>query len=160
MRKDPTEFRKRFAAWKNGKQPYKNGIPYDDDNHNIEYDHARAAQLGYQPDATGHYDTRDYETGRYLKSPIHPTVMKGVVSDLGVGYIPYYNPKDGQLYSHTWMKPYKKEEVPTPYRYKDGKLPGYYTDKATNNPISAIGNFLAQGYTKLQSRPIGPLITF
>ena len=27
MRKDPTEFRKRFAAWKNGKQPYKDGKP-------------------------------------------------------------------------------------------------------------------------------------
>ena len=27
MRKDPTEFRKRFAAWKNGKQPYKDGLP-------------------------------------------------------------------------------------------------------------------------------------
>lgn len=25
MRKDPTEFRKRFAAWKDGKQPYKDG---------------------------------------------------------------------------------------------------------------------------------------
>lgn len=25
MRKDPTEFRKRFAAWKNGEQPYKDG---------------------------------------------------------------------------------------------------------------------------------------
>jgi len=25
------------------------------------------------------------------------------------------------------MKPYKKDEVPTPYKYKDGKLPGYYT---------------------------------
>lgn len=27
MRKDPTEFRKRFAEWKNGKQPYKDGKP-------------------------------------------------------------------------------------------------------------------------------------
>lgn len=27
MRKDPTEFRKRFAAWKNGEQPYKDGLP-------------------------------------------------------------------------------------------------------------------------------------
>lgn len=123
MRRDPTEFRKRFAAWKDGKKPYEAGIPYDDDNHNLEYDHARAAELGYKPDETGHYPTRDYKTGRYLKSPAHPTVMKSVVSDLGEGYIPYYN--NGQLYSNTWMKPYKKEDVPTPYRYKDGKLPEY-----------------------------------
>lgn len=27
MRKDPTEFRKRFAAWKNGEQVYKHGLP-------------------------------------------------------------------------------------------------------------------------------------
>ena len=27
MRKDPTEFRKRFAAWKSGEQPYENGLP-------------------------------------------------------------------------------------------------------------------------------------
>lgn len=27
MQKDPTEFRQRFAAWKNGKQPYKDGLP-------------------------------------------------------------------------------------------------------------------------------------
>ena len=27
MRKDPTEFRKRFAAWKDGKKPYENGLP-------------------------------------------------------------------------------------------------------------------------------------
>lgn len=27
MPKDPTEFRKRFIAWKNGKQPYKDGLP-------------------------------------------------------------------------------------------------------------------------------------
>lgn len=123
MRKDPTEFRKRFAAWKAGQKPYKGGVPYDDDNHNPVYDHARAAELGYQPDETGHYPTRDYETGRYLKSPAHPTVMKSVVSDLGEGYIPYYN--NGQLYSDTWVKPYKQEDVPIPYRYKDGKLPGY-----------------------------------
>jgi hypothetical protein len=25
MYKDPTEFRQRFAAWKNGKKPYENG---------------------------------------------------------------------------------------------------------------------------------------
>lgn len=33
MRKDPTEFRKRFAAWKNGKRPYEAGLPkYEDGN--------------------------------------------------------------------------------------------------------------------------------
>jgi hypothetical protein len=27
MRKDPTEFRQRFAAWKNGEKVYKDGLP-------------------------------------------------------------------------------------------------------------------------------------
>lgn len=32
MKKDPTKFRKRFAAWKNGEQPYENGLPkYEDE---------------------------------------------------------------------------------------------------------------------------------
>ena len=124
MLKDPTEFRKRFAMYKKGKLPYKNGIPYDDDNHNIEYDHARAAQLGYTPDKTGHYFTRDYETGRYLKSPVHPTIMKSIVGDISKGYNPYYNKQDGQIYSDTWMKPLK-DEVDTPYlpKFKVGKSP-------------------------------------
>lgn len=124
-------------GYKNGKSPNRDGIPYDDDRHNLEYDHARAAQLGYLPDKNGHYSTRDYETGRYLKSPIHPTVMKGIVSDLGMGYIPYYNPTDGQLYSDTWMKPYKEEQIPIPYRYKNGKLPGY---KSGDKPIT-VGEY-------------------
>ena len=133
MLKDPTEFRKRFAEYKKGKLPYKAGIPYDDDNHNLEYDHARAIQLGYTPDKTGHYFTRDYETGRYLKSPVHPTVMKSIVNDLAEGYNPYYNPNDGQLYSRTWIKPYKKEDVPTPYRYKYGKSPWDDSTKFTSS---------------------------
>ena len=76
------------------------------------YDYQRAAELGYERDATGHFSTRDYQTGRYLKNPTHPTVMMSVVSDLGEGYYPYYNKKDGQIYSDTWMK------LP---RYEDGK---------------------------------------
>lgn len=68
------------------------------------YDYQRAAELGYKRDTTGHFSTRDYQTGRYLKNPTHPTIMMSVVSDLGEGYYPYYNKKDGQIYSDTWMK--------------------------------------------------------
>ena len=39
MRKDPTEFRKRFAAWKNGKQPYEAGLPkYEDGKEPYQYE--------------------------------------------------------------------------------------------------------------------------
>lgn len=40
MRRDPTEFRKRFAAWKDGKKPYQNGLPaYQDGTEDEDYDY-------------------------------------------------------------------------------------------------------------------------
>lgn len=108
MRRDPTKFRERFKKWKSGAKPYQYGIPYEDDNHNLDYDQARANQLGYTADETGHYPTRDYETGRYLKSAAHPTVSKSVYTDMGLGYDVFYNQKDGQLYSQpNWGSTYK-----------------------------------------------------
>jgi hypothetical protein len=36
MRRDPTEFRERFAAWKAGKKVYENGLPkYGDGTTNV-----------------------------------------------------------------------------------------------------------------------------
>jgi uncharacterized membrane protein (UPF0127 family) len=41
-----------------------------------DYNMARAQELGYKPDATGHYPSVDDETGDYLKSKKHPTAWK------------------------------------------------------------------------------------
>ena len=117
MLKDPTEFRKRFAAWKEGAKPYQYGIPYEDDNHNTDYDQARANQLGYERDNKGHLSTRDVETGRFLKSPAHPTVSKAIWGDMNMGYDVWYNDRDGQFYSQPGF--FESRQVLP--RYKNGK---------------------------------------
>lgn len=129
MRKDPTEFRERFAKWKAGEKVYENGlpaygggkstkkgsyylpgekirreldVPYD----NASYDYRRANQLGYEPDETGHLPSRDWITGRYLKTPTHPTESLAIYTDLGLGYDVF--DKYGNTYSQpnwgsTWQ---------------------------------------------------------
>lgn len=65
-----------------------------------DYDFVQARDLGYQPGDDGHWPSRNYKTGRYLKSPTHPTLYKGIMSDNSLGYYPYY--KDGAIYTNTW----------------------------------------------------------
>lgn len=65
-----------------------------------DYDFVQARDLGYQSGDDGHWPSRNYKTGRYLKSPIHPTLYKGIISDNSLGYYPYY--KDGAIYTNTW----------------------------------------------------------
>lgn len=129
MMKDPTEFRDRFTRWKAGEKVYENGlptygggkstkkgsyylpgektrreldVPYD----NSSYDYRRANQLGYEPDETGHLPSRDWITGRYLKTPTHPTESLAIYKDLGLGYDVF--DKYGNTYSQpnwgsTWQ---------------------------------------------------------
>lgn len=75
-----------------GKDPYLY-LPAD-------YDFVQARDLGYQPGEDGHWPSRNYKTGRYLKSPVHPTLYKGIIADNSLGYYPYY--KDGAIYTNTW----------------------------------------------------------
>ena len=65
-----------------------------------DYDFVQARDLDYQPGGDGHWPSRNYKTGRYLKSPTHPTLYKGIISDNSLGYYPYY--KDGAIYTNTW----------------------------------------------------------
>ena len=78
--------------WNQGKDPYL--YPPTD------YDFVQARGLGYQPGEDGHWPSRNYKTGRYLKSPVHPTLYKGIIADNSLGYYPYY--KDGAIYTNTW----------------------------------------------------------
>lgn len=78
--------------WDKGKDPYL--YPPTD------YDFIQARDLGYQPGPDGHWPSRNYKTGRYLKSPVHPTLYKGIIADNSLGYYPYY--KDGAIYTNTW----------------------------------------------------------
>ena len=138
MRRDPTEFRERFAAWKAGEKVYENGlpaygggkstkkgsyylpgektrreldVPYD----NSSYDYRRANQLGYEPDKTGHLPSRDWITGRYLKAPTHPTESLSVYTDLGLGYDVF--DKYGNTYSQPNWGSTWQNRLP---RYGDG----------------------------------------
>ena len=65
-----------------------------------DYDFVQARDLGYQPGDDGHWPSRNYKTGRYLKSPTHPTLYKGIIADNSLGYYPYY--QDGAIYTNTW----------------------------------------------------------
>jgi hypothetical protein len=56
------------------------------------YDLARAKELGYKPDKDGHLPSRDFETGRILKSPAHPTFNKTIENDKKLGYTPMIDP--------------------------------------------------------------------
>jgi hypothetical protein len=50
------------------------------------YDHARAKELGYKRDETGHLPSRDTETGRVLKGKKHPTYKLAKKVDKKLGY--------------------------------------------------------------------------
>lgn len=66
-----------------------------------DYDFVQARDLDYQPGGDGHWPSRNYKTGRYLKSPTHPTLYKGIIADNSLGYYPYY--QDGAIYTNTWQ---------------------------------------------------------
>lgn len=117
MRKDPTQFRERYKRWKSGEQVYSAGLPYPLRT-SRDYDDARAYELGYEPGEDGHMPSRDYKTGRYLKSAGHPTESLAVYTDLGMGYDVYR--KNGHTYSNpNWSSTFK-DRMPT---YDDGKMP-------------------------------------
>lgn len=133
------KFKQRFVKWKAGEQVYENGlpvygggkstkkgsyylpgekirreldVPYD----NSFYDYRRANQLGYEPDETGHMPSRDWITGRYLKTPTHPTESLSIYTDLGLGYDVF--DKYGNTYSQPNWGSTWQYRLP---QYKNGK---------------------------------------
>ena len=74
---------------------FKDGGPVKPD-----YDMARAKQLGYTPDASGHMPSRDYRTGMALKMPWHPTFHAGIEADRRMGYLPMIG-TDGRVYTQS-----------------------------------------------------------
>ena len=58
----------------------------------------RALELGYGADSTGHFPSRDYITGRILKTPFHPTFKQTIEQDRSEGYRPFLG-KDGKVYT-------------------------------------------------------------
>lgn len=151
MRKDPTAFRERFKKWKEGAKPYQYGIPYEDDSHNVDYDQARANQLGYEKDEKGHLSTRDYETGRFLKSPAHSTVSMGVWGDMNMGYDVWYNQRDKSLYSQPNFTSTYKDRLP---KFAGGTEGYKYVQAGKNNEWSRItDDKMSKAFQDLVVRP-------
>jgi hypothetical protein len=64
---------------------------------NSDYDIDRALELGYGRDKSGHMYSRDYETGRILKSKNHETYQQALDDDRKIGYYPVEH--NGQTYT-------------------------------------------------------------
>ena len=62
------------------------------------YDFAGAEAAGIGPDTTGHWGSRDPQTGMILKGYGHPTFYKTIAADEGLGYRIVEGP-DGRFYS-------------------------------------------------------------
>ena len=140
--KNTDDFKERFKRWKNGENYW--AIRADRD----QYDYNRAVELGYGPDETGHWPSRDYQTGRILKSGTHPTIIKSAAADAVSGY--RWNVDKNGVYSNTWDE-LEKQRTPiieTPYlpHYSGGKpkrqyvydvLPGLFAKDGVNIKVSS-----------------------
>tara|TARA_R100000951_G_scaffold108903_1_gene105473 strand:- start:381 stop:3059 length:2679 start_codon:yes stop_codon:yes gene_type:complete len=66
---------------------------------NIAYDMKSARAAGLGPDETGHYPSRDPNTGLILKSQDHPTFHKTVKGEIEAGYEFWQDPKTERWYT-------------------------------------------------------------
>lgn len=57
---------------------------------------------------TGHYSTRNAETGEMLKSPKHPTFDMAIEEDAKAGYYPFVNTVTGRIHTFTDNKDYTR----------------------------------------------------
>jgi hypothetical protein len=63
------------------------------------YDYKSAKAAGISPDKTGHWSSRDPNTGMLLKGAGHETWHKTLKGEEDAGYEVYKNPKNGRYYS-------------------------------------------------------------
>lgn len=69
------------------------------------YDYGTAEKHGIKPDSTGHWPSREPETGQILKGKKHPTFNLTIEGEEKEGY-EIYKGEDGKYYS----KPKKKND--------------------------------------------------
>lgn len=90
------------------------------------YDYDRANELGYTRGEDGHFPSRDYKTGRILKSPSHPTMPVTLLNDMRMGYYPVEE-QPGVIYTKTWepnemlqdLLQFSKQPSITPFKPTD-----------------------------------------
>ena len=75
--------------------PQKRLVRFDPEG--SDYDYVSALAAGVRPDKTGHWPSRDPQTGLILKGRKHPTFHKTIKADEELGYRMIR--KDGRYYS-------------------------------------------------------------
>ena len=90
------------------------------------YNMARALELGYEPDASGHYPSVDYKTGMLLKSKNHPTMIKEFISQM-------YNPNIKLIANPSGY--FGADQL----QYVPRKKKGGYRSKYGKDPVTGTG---------------------
>ena len=90
------------------------------------YNMARALELGYEPDASGHYPSVDYKTGMLLKSKKHPTMIKEFISQM-------YNPNIKLIANPSGY--FGADQL----QYVPRKKKGGYRSKYGKDPVTGTG---------------------
>lgn len=170
MRKDPTEFRKRFAAWKNGEQVYKDGLPAYYTGTDPEFNMGPKKQMTPEMIEKTRKNT-PHEQPLSGTDPIMKKYVQTVAGMKGAQLLGEYlttlrlnrmanTYRNVRKYDRDIENYTGRNLRPQNIRFADEAARNQYLSRP-ENPIAAIGDFLAQGYTKLQGHPIiGPLIPF
>lgn len=99
------------------------------------YDQDIAMQLGFNSDNAGHYPSRNPQTGDILKTPLHPTYTKALLSDSVLNYYPTKDHKNGRSRTATWKgNDYINQKFNQYNKYEGGKNVTY--TRQNGNPIA------------------------
>lgn len=102
----------------------------------IDYDEERAAELGYTRAENGHLPSRDYITGRILKSPHHDTFNLAIEEDRKLGYIPVVD-IFGNVYTINPEEEIPEKGLGSPLKKSNKKLET--TSKSSNFTSPSVG---------------------
>lgn len=121
------------------------------DTNDNDYDMRAAYKAGLQPewnpdDKSYHLGSRDSKTGRILKAPHHPTFLKALTTDAGMGYYPTMDGK-GNTYTETWRGNVQyPREIEVPFKAYGGNLYGNGGSKVAHDAKYNHAVTLYQGY--------------
>ena len=128
--KDPTEFRQRFAAWKNGEKPYENGLP--------------SYSGGKEPDYE--FDGYNYTYQNKTKNGMALSIRNGRLYSgnkiVGAGYT-WYDKNNGNTYRTIGKGKFKivsTEEGPVKNRQLQRHDDAHYIYKADDKDVTYLKN--------------------
>lgn len=132
------------------------------DTNDSDYDMRAAYKTGMQPewseeDKSYHLGTRDPQSGRILKSPHHPTFLKGLLADASLGYYSTMDSK-GNIYTETWPGNtlYEKEGIDVPFKAYGGNLfgAGGKKDSRGSNAERTMSYLMGRGMSNIGAAAI------